>query len=106
MLVPVFLYSFIPLMNISKIPRRLVASLVGIYQKTLSPDHGIPRVLFPHGFCPQHPTCSEYGKKIVLERGVIVGGALAIKRVLSCNPWKKVSDEKLRKLAEQELSRS
>lgn len=93
-------------MHLSQIPRRLFASLITLYQKVLSPDHGIPRVLFPYGFCPQHPTCSEYGKKVILERGVIVGGALALKRTLSCHPWRRVSDEKLRKLAEAELQKS
>lgn len=93
-------------MHITKFPRRLLAFCVTLYQKTLSPDHGIPSVLFPHGFCPQHPTCSEYGKKMLLERGVIIGGALALKRIVTCHPWRKISDEKLRKLAEQELKHS
>jgi putative component of membrane protein insertase Oxa1/YidC/SpoIIIJ protein YidD len=90
-------------MKLSHIPRSLAAGLVSLYQKTLSPDYGFPRVLFPHGFCPQHPTCSEYSKKMILERGMVIGGALAIKRVLSCHPWKKPSEEKLRKLAASQL---
>lgn len=91
---------------IHHLPRRLAVWIISIYQKTLSPDHGFPRVLFPHGFCPQHPTCSEYSKHVILERGVVIGGALALKRVLGCHPWKHVSKEKLRKLAEAELQKS
>ncbi len=105
MLVPVFLYSFIPLMNLVHIPRRLLALCITAYQKILSPDHGIPSVLFPHGFCPQHPTCSEYGKKMLLERGVIIGGGLALKRIVTCHPWRKPDPERMRALAERELQK-
>ena len=37
--------------------------------------------------CRYTPTCSEYAIEAVERRGVIVGSALAIKRVLSCNPF-------------------
>lgn len=37
--------------------------------------------------CRYTPTCSEYAIEAVERRGVVVGSALAIKRVLSCNPF-------------------
>ena len=37
--------------------------------------------------CRYTPTCSEYAIETLERRGVLVGSALAIKRVLSCNPF-------------------
>jgi uncharacterized protein len=37
--------------------------------------------------CRYTPTCSEYAIEAVERRGVIIGGFLAAKRVLSCNPF-------------------
>lgn len=90
-------------MNLFTLPRRGLVSLVTLYQRTLSPDYGWFKSRYPYGFCPQHPTCSEYAKQIILERGAVIGSLLAFKRVLSCHPWKKPTDEKLRILADSAL---
>jgi putative membrane protein insertion efficiency factor len=37
--------------------------------------------------CRYTPTCSEYAIEAIERRGVVVGGLLATKRVLSCNPF-------------------
>lgn len=37
--------------------------------------------------CRYTPTCSEYAMEAIESRGVLVGGLLAAKRVLSCNPF-------------------
>jgi putative membrane protein insertion efficiency factor len=37
--------------------------------------------------CRYTPTCSEYAMEAIERRGVIVGGFLAARRVLSCNPF-------------------
>ena len=37
--------------------------------------------------CRYTPTCSEYAIEAIERRGVMVGGFLATKRVLSCNPF-------------------
>ena len=84
------------------LPSRLLAACITLYQKTLSPDHGPLQHLFPYGYCRHEPTCSEYAKIQILKRGAIIGSFLGFKRVLSCNPWTKVSDEKWRKLAEKQ----
>ncbi|MCB9808272.1 membrane protein insertion efficiency factor YidD [Candidatus Peribacteria bacterium] len=78
--------------------RNLLIFLIELYQKTLSPDHGPLKGLHPYGFCRHEPTCSEYGKKVIAERGAAIGSLMTIKRILSCNPFVKPSDEKLRKL--------
>lgn len=37
--------------------------------------------------CRFTPTCSEYAVEAVRKRGIIVGTALAVWRVLRCNPF-------------------
>lgn len=58
--------------------------LIKIYQHTLSPDHGPLRRFFPNGFCEFEETCSQYGKRVIMEQGVIKGGIRAAKRIISC----------------------
>lgn len=60
-----------------------------LYQKTLSYDHGPMRHLFPLGFCPYYPTCSEYGRQAILKHGIIVGILKGIWRIVRCHPWTK-----------------
>ena len=66
--------------------RRIHAALVAlvllpvfIYRRVLSPLKRAPS-------CRYVPTCSEYAVEAVHERGIIVGGALALWRILRCNP--------------------
>ena len=37
--------------------------------------------------CRYTPTCSAYAIDAVKKHGVLKGGWLAAKRILSCNPW-------------------
>lgn len=37
--------------------------------------------------CRYTPTCSQYAVEAVMKHGIIKGGWLAIKRILSCHPW-------------------
>ena len=37
--------------------------------------------------CRYTPTCSAYAIEAVKKHGVLKGGWLATKRILSCNPW-------------------
>ena len=71
------------------LPRIPFLALIKIYQKTLSPDHGLYRFLFPNGYCKYHPTCSEYGFEIIKRKGLIKGMPKIIWRILRCNPWSK-----------------
>lgn len=80
-----------------RLPRYLLMGVITIYQRTLSPDHGPLRHFHPHGYCRHTPTCSQYGKNALRERGAIIGTLLIVKRVLSCNPFTKISDEMAQK---------
>jgi len=68
-------------------PRFVVCSMIKLYQKTLSPDHGPLKKFFPHGYCKFSPTCSQYSYEVIKEYGVIIGVAKGAWRVLRCNPW-------------------
>jgi putative membrane protein insertion efficiency factor len=69
------------------LPRLPVLVLIKIYQKTISPDHGLVKQLFPYGMCRFNPTCSEYGYQTILKKGLIIGLPLTAWRILRCNPW-------------------
>jgi putative component of membrane protein insertase Oxa1/YidC/SpoIIIJ protein YidD len=66
------------------LPLRL---LVWAYQKTLSPDHGLPRGLFPYGYCKFYPSCSAYAAVMLREQGII-GLPKIIRRLIKCRPGK------------------
>ena len=53
--------------------------LIKIYQNLISP-------FFP-ATCRYQPTCSHYAKEALEKHGLIKGGFLALKRILSCHPW-------------------
>lgn len=75
--------------KIKKVPRMPFLSLIRLYQKTLSPDHGPLKSLFPHGYCKYNPTCSDYSYQAIEKYGLLKGIPMAIWRVLRCNPWSK-----------------
>lgn len=62
--------------------KKLLLSLIKVYRKNISP------MLGPHK-CKYQPTCSEYAMTAIERFGALKGGYLAIKRVLSCNPFSK-----------------
>jgi hypothetical protein len=57
----------------------LVLAALRFYKAKISP--GLPPA------CRYTPTCSEYAMEAIERRGLLVGGLLATKRVLSCNPF-------------------
>lgn len=71
------------------LPRNILAFLIRGYQKTLSPDHGLLKGLFPNGYCKFNPSCSDYAYRSVKKYGVFRGGGKALWRVLKCNPCSK-----------------
>ena len=75
--------------HLSYISKKIVILLINIYQKTLSFDHGLLKVFYPHGFCRFTPTCSQYGKEAVEKHGVIKGMVVTMWRIIRCNPWNK-----------------
>ena len=53
--------------------------LIKIYQLVISP-------VFPSS-CRYTPTCSHYNLEALKKYGLLKGGWLGIKRILSCHPW-------------------
>ena len=58
---------------------RLGIALIRCYQTVISPV--LPRT------CRYHPSCSEYALRAVTHRGLLRGSALALWRLLRCNPF-------------------
>lgn len=85
--------------HIVMFPRNLIIGMVTMYQQTLSPDHGPLRHLYTYGYCRHSPTCSEYAKIVVKKHGAIIGSLLAVKRVITCNPFAKPSEKRLLEVA-------
>ncbi|MFA4818264.1 MAG: membrane protein insertion efficiency factor YidD [Patescibacteria group bacterium] len=63
--------------------------LIRFYQKTLSPDHGWGRYLWPKAGCKFYPSCSDYTYQAIERYGPIKGGALGLSRLSRCHPWSK-----------------
>ena len=61
--------------------KKLLLSLIRFYRRSISP-------LFPPS-CRFVPTCSQYALEAIEKYGALKGGALALWRVLRCNPFGK-----------------
>ncbi len=66
--------------------KKISLFLIKIYQKTLSPDHGPVRHLFPYGYCKFSPTCSVYTYTAIEKYGFWKGWRLGLNRIWRCNP--------------------
>ena len=71
---------------LSLLIRQLAVSLVGVYQRTLSPDHGWGRFILPQAGCRYYPSCSEYTKQAINQYGVRRGLWFGAKRLGRCHP--------------------
>ncbi len=60
-------------------PARILIALIRWYQRSVSPLSGAR--------CKYMPTCSQYAVEAIARHGAIKGGALAIWRILRCNPF-------------------
>lgn len=61
--------------------KRALLFFIRLYQKYLSPMKGTK--------CPYVPSCSAYGAEAIRVHGALVGSALALWRILRCNPFSK-----------------
>ena len=61
--------------------KNIIICLIKFYQKYLSPLKSTK--------CPYIPSCSQYGLEAVEKYGAITGSALALWRILRCNPFSK-----------------
>lgn len=86
------------LRHLLALPSRAALGLIWVYQRTLSPDHGLMAVFFPYGVCPQHPTCSAYAMIHIRTDGLLRGGWRSLIRILGCHPWRKPDPERLAQL--------
>lgn len=59
------------------------------YQKTVSFDHGPLKILYPYGYCPFYPSCSEYTRLSILKDGVLKGSVKGVWRICRCHPFTK-----------------
>ena len=68
-------------------------AFVYVYRRTLG-------ALVPPGTCKYHPSCSQYTLDALRAHGLVRGSALAVWRLLRCNPWShggvdRVEDQRL-----------
>ncbi len=60
-------------------PRNALIVLLKAYRLLISPLYG--------NVCRYHPSCSRYALEAVQQSGVVIGSALAVARIVRCNPW-------------------
>ncbi len=66
--------------------KKIILTLINFYQKIIAV------ALFNLGLkgsCRFYPTCSEYAKISIKEKGIIEGGKMAVIRLLKCQPFYK-----------------
>ncbi len=66
------------------LPVRAVATLVRLYQLTLSPALAVAA---PSCGCRFTPTCSHYALAAQRNHGFFAGLALTLRRLAKCGPW-------------------
>jgi len=66
---------------------KLFIKLITGYQKLISPL--LKQLLGVSAFCRYSPTCSGYAKIAIDKHGILRGGIMASKRLLTCQPFKK-----------------
>jgi putative membrane protein insertion efficiency factor len=62
---------------------------IKIYQKTLSPDHGVLKHYLTTSKCRFYPTCSEYTYEAIEKYGFLKGFLKGVNRIKKCHPWHK-----------------
>ena len=62
--------------------KRILLWTIRFYRKNLSGLKG-------YSTCKYYPTCSQYGLEAIEKYGALKGGALAVWRILRCNPFQK-----------------
>lgn len=61
------------------LPRNAGVLALRGYRAVISPLYG--------DVCRYYPSCSAYGLGSIQQRGLVVGSALTLWRILRCNPW-------------------
>jgi len=71
--------------------KKIFIALITVYQHTVSPDTGFFRYGYfsGGGACLFSPSCSEYTKRAISEKGVFRGILLGAGRIMRCHPFGK-----------------
>lgn len=67
--------------------KQILILSINIYQKYISLF--LHQALGVENACRFYPTCSDYTKKSIAQKGVFKGGAMSLIRILKCNPYYK-----------------
>ena len=67
--------------------KKILLTLIKIYQKTLSRDTGWLSYIYSERTCRFHPTCSQYTYEAIDRFGSVKGSWLGLKRIIRCHPW-------------------
>ena len=78
--------------------KKIFVSIIKFYRKYLSPLKTTK--------CPYFPSCSQYGLEAVEQYGALVGGMLAIWRILRCNPFSKGGYDPVPKIRQRQYTQS
>lgn len=70
--------------------KKFALKLICFYQKYLSFDSGLLKVLFlTDKACRFQPTCSEYTYQAIEKYGILLGSWKGLRRIFRCHPWSK-----------------
>ncbi|MBI2062652.1 MAG: membrane protein insertion efficiency factor YidD [Candidatus Yanofskybacteria bacterium] len=68
--------------------KKIFLKLISLYQKTLSPDHGL--IFTGNNMrCRFYPSCSQYTREAIEKFGLGRGLLKGLARILKCNPLSK-----------------
>ncbi|XLQ20283.1 MAG: membrane protein insertion efficiency factor YidD [Candidatus Moraniibacteriota bacterium] len=67
--------------------KKVFLTIIVIYQKTISLDHGVFSKMYGKRLCRYYPSCSEYTYDAINEHGIVSGMWLGTKRICRCHPW-------------------
>ncbi|RFA11393.1 membrane protein insertion efficiency factor YidD [Subtercola boreus] len=61
------------------LPRNAAVLLLKLYRAVISPLYG--------DVCRYYPSCSSYTLQAIQQRGILLGIALGLYRLVRCHPW-------------------
>ncbi len=69
--------------------KKTLLFIIALYQKTISPDHGVFKNMHAAAGlrCRFYPSCSAYWHEAILTYGACKGIILGFKRISRCHPW-------------------